>query len=89
MTSEKTGVPLLEGSSNYKIWAIKMKSYLIREGLDKTLDWEAPTGAQQVEKAKKAHSHIILHYKSEPALHIQHEEYARPIWVKFKTLYGT
>ena len=38
MTSEKTGVPLLEGSSNYVIWAIKMKSFLIREGLDKTLD---------------------------------------------------
>ena len=55
-----------------------MKSYLIREGLDKALDWEAPVGASQVEKAKKAHSHIILHCKSEPTLHIQHIEYARP-----------
>ena len=38
MTSEKTGVPLLKGLSNYMIWAIKIKSFLIREGLDKTLD---------------------------------------------------
>ena len=68
MSIEKTGVPLLEGSSNYVIWAIKIKSYLIREGLDKTLDWEEPTGAQQTEKAKKAHSHIILHYKPRPTL---------------------
>ena len=45
MSIEKTGVPLLEGLSNYVIWAIKMKSYLIREGLDKTLDWEEPIGA--------------------------------------------
>ena len=78
MTSEKTGVPHLKGSSNYKIWAIKIKSYLIREGLEKALDWEAPIGVQQVDKAKKAHSHIILYYKSKPTLHIQHKEYARP-----------
>ena len=82
MTSEKTGVPLLKGLSNYVIWAIKMKSYLIREGLDKTLDWEAPVGVSQVEKAKKAHSYIILYCKSEPTLYIQHIEYVRPAWEK-------
>ena len=46
MSSEKTGVPLLEGLSNYIIWAIKIRSYLIREGLKKTLKWEEPIGAQ-------------------------------------------
>ena len=30
-----------------------------------------------------------MHCKSEPTLHIQHEEYARPAWVKLKTLYDT
>jgi hypothetical protein len=78
MSVQKTGVPLLKGSSNYNIWAIKIKSYLIRKGLEKTLKWIIPLGAMQTEKAKKAHSDLVLHYKSGPALHIQHNEYARP-----------
>ena len=78
MSVLKTGVPLLEGSSNYPIWAIKMKSYLIREGMDKALEWFMPTGAAQIEKSKKAQSNIILHCKSGPVQHIQHDKYARP-----------
>ena len=69
MSIEKTSVPQLEGSNNYIIWAIKMKSYLIREGLDKTLDWEEPIGAQQTKKARKAHSHIILYCKKGPIMY--------------------
>ena len=69
MSFEKTGVPLLEGSVNYVIWAVKMKSLLVREGLDKALDWEQPTGSQ-IEKARKALSHIILYYKQGPTIHI-------------------
>jgi len=38
MSFEKTGVPLLEGLVNYIIWAVKMKSLLVYEGLDKALD---------------------------------------------------
>ena len=88
MSSEKTGVPLLEGSANYVIWAIKMKSLLVREGLDKALDQEAPTG-NQVDKARKALSHVILYCKPGPIIHIQNEEYAKPAQEKLKTLYNT
>ena len=59
-----------------------MNSYLIREGLEKTLKWIMPLGAVQTEKAKKAHSDLVLHYKPGPALHIQHDKYARPAWEK-------
>ena len=88
MSSEKTGVPHLEGSVNYVIWAVKMKSLLIREGLDKALDQEAPTG-NQIDKARKALSHVILHCKPRPTMYIQNEEYAKPAWEKLKTLYNT
>jgi len=54
MSIEKTGMPLLEGSSNYPIWALKMRSYLIRKGRDKALKWEVPVSATQIEKSKKA-----------------------------------
>jgi hypothetical protein len=88
MSSEKTGVPHLEGSANYVIWAVKMKSLLVREGLDKALDWDQPTGPQ-IDKARKALSHVILHCKQGPTMHIQHEEYAKPAWEKLKSLYNT
>ena len=37
-------VPLLEGTANYILWAIKMRSQLVKEGLHKALDWEEPVG---------------------------------------------
>lgn len=89
MSIEKTGVPLLEGSANYTIWAIKMRSFLIKENLEKTLDWDAPEGAIQVKEAKKAHSFMILHCKPGPTLQIQHEKYAKPAWEKLESFYGS
>ena len=87
MSIEKTGVPLLEGSSNYPIQALKIRSYLIREGRDKALKQEIPIGAAQIEKSKKAQSDIVLYCKTEPAFYIKYDEFAFTSWEKFKTLY--
>ncbi len=87
MSIEKTSVPLLEGSSNYPIQALKMRSYLIRKGRDKALEWEVPISATQIEKSKKAQSDIVLHCKTKPAFHIEHDEFAFASQEKFKTLY--
>ena len=86
MSLEKTGVPQLEGSSNYLIWAIKMKSFLIKEGLDDTLDMETPVG-NHIKRAKKAQSYVILHCKAGPTLHIQHDEYVKSAWDKLESLF--
>ena len=87
MSIKKTGVPLLEGSSNYPIWALKMRRYLICKGRDKALEWEVPIGAAQIEKSKKAQSDIVFHYKTKPAFYIKYNEFAFTSWEKFKTLY--
>ena len=86
MVSEKTSVPQLKGSSNYIIQAIKMKSFLTKEGLDDTLEIEAPTGVN-IKRAKKAHSYVILHYNKGPTIHIYHEEYAKSAQEKLESLY--
>ena len=80
-------VPLLKGTANYALWAIKMRSQLVKEGLHKALDWEEPAGASQINKSEKALSEIILYYKQGPIQHIKHVKYARPAWEKLKSLY--
>ena len=86
MSLEKTGVPQLEGSSNYLIWAIKMKSFLIKEGLEDTLDMETPVG-NHIKRAKKAQSYVILHCKAGPDLHVQYDEYVKSAWDKLESLF--
>ena len=80
-------VLLLEGTANYALWAIKMRSQLVKEGLHKALDWEEPAGVSQIDKSEKALSEIILYYKQGPIQYIKHEKYARPAWEKLKSLY--
>ena len=80
-------VPLLEGTANYTLWAIKMKSQLVKEGLYKALDWEEPAGASQIDKSEKALSEIILYCKQGPIQYIKYEKYVQPAWEKLKSLY--
>ena len=87
MFIKKTSMPLLEGSSNYPIQALKIRRYLIRKGRDKALKWEVPVSATQIEKSKKAQSDIVLYYKTKPVFYIKHNEFAFTSQEKFKTLY--
>ena len=37
-SSDKIIIPKLKGATNYEIWALRTKSYLIKEGLKDSLD---------------------------------------------------
>ena len=65
MASDKLTIPKLKGSANYKTWAIRMMSLLIREGLKETITIVTPNGDKP---SQKALSYILLTCKDGPLL---------------------
>lgn len=41
MSSEKITIQKLKGASNYEVWALRMKSLLIKEGLESAISANA------------------------------------------------
>jgi len=67
MGTDKLTIPKLKGSVNYKTWAIRMKSLLIREGLKETITTVTPDGD---EPSQKALSYILLTCEDDPLLQV-------------------
>src|SRR6266516_4778509 len=85
MASDKMTITKLKGSANYKTWAIRMKSLLIREGLKETITMVTPDGD---EPSQKALSYILLTCEDGPLLQVQSEPSAKHAWDKLQVLYN-
>lgn len=83
--SDKTSIPKLEGSSNYDIWAIRMRALLTEKGYGKCLDPEIID--TPLEEQDKATALIRLALKDGPLLQTKIEEDPLALWNRLKTLY--
>jgi len=82
MSSEKITVQKLKGASNYEVWALRMKSLLIKEGLEKAIET-----ANHSDSAK-ALANIHLLCEDGPLLQIQQLKTAKEAWTSLKQLYS-
>ena len=87
INDKKTTIVKLKGASNYEVWALRIDSVLIKEGLKEAII-NSPPNVEQ-EKDEKALADIRLLIEDGPLLQIQHITSAKGAWDSLKTLYGS
>lgn len=77
-------IPKLKGTANYEVWALRIESFLIKEGLATT------SGGMLVidKKSDKALTNLRLLIDDGPLLQISHLTTAKEVWESFKALYS-
>ena len=86
-SSDKIIIPKLKGATNYEIWALRTKSYLIKEGLKDSLDNIPPIISQDIND--KALANIRLLIEDGPLLQIQYINTAKEAWDSLNNLYSS
>ena len=86
-SSDKIIIPKLKGATNYEIWALRIKSFLIKEGLKDSLDNIPPIISQDIND--KALANIRLLIEDGPLLQIQYINTAKEAWDSLNNLYSS
>nr|GEW28821.1 retrovirus-related Pol polyprotein from transposon TNT 1-94 [Tanacetum cinerariifolium] len=91
MTEAKFDIKKFDGTSDFRLWRIKMRALLIQHECESTLkvlpvDMEAQAKA---ELNKKAHSAMILCLGNKVLREVTRETTAAEVWSKLETLYMT
>ena len=61
-------IPKLKGSSNYDIWAIRMKAYLVERGFYKVLTTKDRKAEAYEQESRKANALIRLTLEDSPLI---------------------
>ena len=85
MSSESNVIQKLVGSSNYTIWALRMKALLVDRGLKAIIT----TDDVSDDVNDRALAAIQLFISDGPLLHVQNDERAHGTWNKLKSLYSS
>lgn len=90
MDPTKSSFAKLDGSSNYQVWSIKMRSHLIAQDLWEVVDISSAKNLAQNLKSlnSKAVSLIILSCEDHIIRTIDPNDLAASIWKKLEKLYG-
>jgi hypothetical protein len=90
MDSTKSSFAKLNGSSNYQVWSIKMRSYLIAQDLWDIMAASSTKDSAQNLKSQnsKAVSLIILSCEDHIIRTLDPNDFAFNIWKKLEKLYG-
>ena len=86
--SPNDSAPRLEpfNGTNYRLWAFKMKMYLMSKGL-----WEAVNGGTPVSAAteQQAHAAIVLNLSDTQLMRVVHTQNARKAWSSLARIHTT
>ncbi|KHJ30608.1 putative transducin wd40 repeat-like superfamily protein [Erysiphe necator] len=90
MDFSKSSIAKLAGSSNYQVWAIKMKSYLIAQDLWKVIQLKTSTHTNSNIKSQnsKVISLIILACEDHVIKLLDPDDLAATAWKKLEQQYG-
>ena len=90
MDPSRSSFAKLNGTSNYQVWAIKMKSYLIAQDLWDIVDADPSKSIKSdaMSKNSKAVSLIILSCEDHIIRLIDPDDFAAAAWKKLKQQYG-
>ena len=86
-SSDKIIIPKLKGATNYEIWALRTKSYLIKEGLKDSLDNILPIISQDINDKTLANIRLLI--EDGPLLQIQYINTAKEAWDSLNNLYSS
>ena len=86
-SSDKIIIPKLKGATNYEIWALRTKSYLIKEGLKDLLDNILPIISQDINDKTLANIRLLI--EDGPLLQIQYINTAKEAWDSLNNLYSS
>ena len=86
-SSDKIIIPKLKGATNYEIWALRTKSYLIKEGLKDSLDNIPPIISQDINDKTLANIRLLI--EDGPLLQIQYINTAKEAWDSLNNLYSS
>ncbi len=84
MSTDKVTIQKLRGADNYKVWDLRTKSYLIKEGLLNIIK----ANGEMAESNDKALANIRFLFEDGPFLQIQNLIIVKEVWESFKTLYS-
>nr|GEY32997.1 Gag-Pol polyprotein [Tanacetum cinerariifolium] len=91
MTGAKFDIKKFDGTGDFRLWIIKMRTLLIQHGCEAALE-VLPVDMEAQTKAglnKKAHSAIILCLGNKVLREVTRETTAAGVWSKLETLYMT
>ena len=81
-------IPKLKGSSNYDIWSIRIKAYLIEKGYYDVFNANTARDTTEYYQASiKATALIRLTLDDSPLVQTQYIDDANTLWSQLKTLY--
>ncbi|PON51144.1 hypothetical protein PanWU01x14_218530, partial [Parasponia andersonii] len=91
MTTTKFEIDKFIGTNDFSLWRIKMRAFLVHQGLDNTLSKEtmdAKTNrVKDREVESKAHSAILLSLGHEVLREVEGESTRARLWSKLEALY--
>lgn len=94
MASTKYDLEKFNGKNDFGLWRLKMRAFLVQQGLGEALKGEnslPPTlsESERKEKMDKAHSALILSLGDKVLREVSKETTAAAIWLKLEHLYMT
>uniref|UniRef100_A0A803Q2F9 Retrovirus-related Pol polyprotein from transposon TNT 1-94 n=1 Tax=Cannabis sativa TaxID=3483 RepID=A0A803Q2F9_CANSA len=92
MTSTRFEADKFNGTNDFGLWRIKMKAFLIHQGIPKAIDREELAALREDKKKikevqNKAHSAILLSLGDEVLREVSSEDTAVRLWEKLASIY--